>query len=154
MHLIKELLIILNWVCRHRPSTSLRASLTPSWAELSLTPKNGNTHQAKVTSGRVQLSSQQHYMMVTDARLHRKSQKKAKLFHEMLFLLQFPYKYTVRKKSVNCISGPLPHPLPSDCLGNCHSIPLYNPTCRRYCYNVAAKSWFLGKPCSHLPMQL
>ena len=43
------------------PSTSLRASLTASWAELSLTPKNGNTYQAKVTSGRAQLSSRQHY---------------------------------------------------------------------------------------------
>ena len=43
------------------PSTSLRASLTASRAELSLTPKNGNTYQAKVTSGRAQLSSRQHY---------------------------------------------------------------------------------------------
>ena len=59
-------------------------------------------------------------MMVTDARLHRKSQKKAKLFHETLFLLQFSYKYTVRKKSVNGTSGPPP----SQCLGNCRSIPL------------------------------
>ena len=47
-------------------------------------------------------------MMVTDARLHGKSQKKAKLIHEMLFLLQFSYKYTVRKKSVNGTSAPPP----------------------------------------------
>ena len=44
--------------------------------------------------------------MVTNARLHGKFQKKVKLFHEMLFLLQFSYKYTVRKKSVNGTSGP------------------------------------------------
>ena len=35
-----------------------------------------------------------------------KVSKKSKLFHEMLFLLQFSYKYTVRKKSVNGTSGP------------------------------------------------
>ena len=56
--------------------------------------------------------------MVTDARLHGKSQKKAKLFHEMLFLLQFSHKYTVRKKSVNDTSAP------PECLGNCRSVPL------------------------------
>ena len=49
-------------------------------------------------------------MMVTDARLHRKSQKKAKLFHETLFLLQFSYKYTVRKK--NQLTAPQAPPLP------------------------------------------
>ena len=37
--------------------------------------------------------------MVTDA-------KRAKLFHKMLFLLQFTHKYTERKKSVKGTSGP------------------------------------------------
>ena len=35
-------------------------------------------------------------------------QKKAKLFHEMLFLLQFTHKYTEKKKSVKNTSGPPP----------------------------------------------
>ena len=56
----KKLSIILNWYAVNNDSTCLRASLTASWAELSLTPKNGNTYQAKVTSGRAQLSSRQH----------------------------------------------------------------------------------------------
>jgi hypothetical protein len=63
-------------------------------------------------------------MVVTDARLHEKSQNKVKLLHKLLFLPQFAQIYRIEK---NQLTASRPPPLQSECLSNCRSVPLGTP---------------------------